>query len=178
MVLKSIRTISEEIGFSGVKLTTHSARNFFPTCSAQLGWAEENRRTVGRRAPVSVMPGLYDRAFCVTEMGLRNDILRKVQNGRGPTQSFDVPMEVGESGKPLTSEIPHELVKTQTDQDQPTQIYPEENPNETGPKPILLKRGAKHMLRQGGESDSETSPGAVTQCMGALGEVDISDLWA
>ena len=143
LVIKSMRTIAAEIGFSDIKLTTHSARNFFPTCSAQLGWSEENRRTVGHWAEGSVMPNVYDRAFCVTELRLRNNILQKIQNGWVPTQSFEVPMEIDDSGSPLTNVKPNERVKIQADQDQPTQIYPEVKNPKDGPNPTPTEIGAE-----------------------------------
>ena len=83
--LEMVRLISDELGFNKGELSLHSARNFLPTCASQLGWGLDDRRKVGHWAPGSEMPDKYDRAFCVTELRLRDNIFPKLMVA-GPPQ--------------------------------------------------------------------------------------------
>ena len=83
--------LGEKVGLKS-NLKLHSPRTFFATCAGQLRFSREEREKLGRWAPGSVMPERYDRAVCVTELRIRDDIVsRIVRDGWRPEASFAVP---------------------------------------------------------------------------------------
>ena len=91
-VLKMFRKLCEYMGYEKPIWTLHSARAWFPTCAAQLGWSEDDRRRLGHWAPGSAMMETYDRADCTSELRLRNTIMGKIAiEGWSPTKAFEVP---------------------------------------------------------------------------------------
>ena len=79
----------------GGKLTLHSPRTFFPTCSAQLGHPLSWRRKLGRWSTNSQMPERYDRSSCSGELALRKRVLAALSKGWKPVDSFHVPLTQG-----------------------------------------------------------------------------------
>ena len=169
-----MRSISDELGFSEVNLNSHSAWGVFSTCSDRLGWGAEDRREVGHMAPESKMHDLYDRAFCVTELRLRSDIIQKIQSGWVPTFTFDVPSESGPSGNDQPCDPPHAQVKTRADQCSPTQVAPNDDATEMATQ----SENGIPLAETEGDVDPDASPGTVSQRLGALGEIFLTDLWA
>ena len=49
------------------------------------------RRTLGRWGPASAMPLRYDRARCVTELCLKNEVVAKLSAGFVPAGVFELP---------------------------------------------------------------------------------------
>ena len=77
------------------RVTLHSFRGWLPTCASQLQFEREKREKLGRWGPGSIMPELYDRAVCATELSLRNDILTSItEKGWRPAASFEIPGKV------------------------------------------------------------------------------------
>ena len=86
----AIQRLEKFFGVSlGLKI--HSPRTWAATCANQLLYSREDREKLGRWAPGSLMPDVYDRAVCVTELRLRDQILEKIRNGWSPSQSFETP---------------------------------------------------------------------------------------
>ena len=90
--------IQTHIG-SELKLKLHSPRNFFTTCASQLLFPLEQREKLGHCAKGSAMPGRYDRAFCTTELRLRDDIISRISGGWRPQIAFEVPTRAKEQGE-------------------------------------------------------------------------------
>ena len=91
----------------GYKLKMHSPRSFFATCASQLRFPREEREKLGHWAPVSVMPDIYDRAVCATELRIRLDVANRITNGRKPSAAFEVPTNNdAQATVPSQSEIP------------------------------------------------------------------------
>ena len=80
-------------GFLGtsVGLKLHIHRSWAASCANQLLYSREDREKLGRWAPGSLMPDLYDRLICTTALRLRDRILEKFRNGRAPSQAFETP---------------------------------------------------------------------------------------
>lgn len=112
------------------------------------------------------MPDKYDRAFCVTELRLRDIALKQVQAGWGPIVSFEAPVPPDQLTLEGTCVI-------NAENSQPTQISPDV-PDDT----LLKEEGEETSRPCESDVDSTTSPGTATQCASDLEEVDISDLWA
>ena len=108
MVSKEWEIISRRVGTNGtvqaaltrledmisihLKLKLHSPRTFFATCASQLRFPREEREKLGHWVAGSVMPERYDRAVCVTELAIRDDIIRRItMDGWRPVNSFSVP---------------------------------------------------------------------------------------
>ena len=104
----ALAKLERHLGFS-LGLRIHSPRTFFATCDGQLRFSREERENLGRWAAGSVMPDRYDREVCVTELLLRNDIPRRInEHGRMPQQAFCVP----KASQPL-SELPPSQAHTE-----------------------------------------------------------------
>ena len=85
-----LKRIEVLLGFSlGLKI--HSPRSWASTCANQLLYSREDREKLGRWAPGSLMPDLYDRAVCATELRLRDEILNKIREGWSPSLPFETP---------------------------------------------------------------------------------------
>ena len=69
----------------------HSPRNWYATMAAQLTMEPDKREHLGRWKKGSKMPGIYDRMVCVAEHAIRNQILEKIDLGRLPCSSFEIP---------------------------------------------------------------------------------------
>ena len=81
------------LGFS-MKLKIHSPRAWFATCAHQLLYPREDREKLGRWDPGSLMPDLYDRSACATELRLRGEILERIRKGVWkPTNAFETPSQ-------------------------------------------------------------------------------------
>ena len=76
-------------------LKLHSARTRFATCARQLEFSLEERTALGHWKPGSLMPNLYDRAVCATELKLRNKILEEIKAGWEPVHAFEIPNNTG-----------------------------------------------------------------------------------
>ena len=92
-VYKHLHLLLAGAKFEKHGITPQSPRNFMPTCASQLGWSREDRETLGRWKPGSIMPNVYDRAACVTELRLRSSVSKQIQSGWIPANSFEIPME-------------------------------------------------------------------------------------
>ena len=87
----ALARLEEKLGFS-LKLKIHSPRAWFSTCAHQLLYPREDREKLGRWAPGSLMPDLYDRAICATELRLRDEILNRIRSGGWePSNAFETP---------------------------------------------------------------------------------------
>ena len=79
------------LGFN-LKLKIHSPRSWVATCAHQLLYPREDREKLGRWNPGSLMPDLYDRSVCATELRLRDEIFEKIRSGVWkPTNAFETP---------------------------------------------------------------------------------------
>ena len=90
-VLSALRRLATETGTGPSDITLHSPRNFLATCANQLGWAREERETLGRWAPGSSMPNRYDMAARATELRLRYNVLETIRKGWRPADAFEIP---------------------------------------------------------------------------------------
>ena len=99
--------LEEVTGFK-IKLRIHSPRTFFATCAGQLRFPREEREKLGRWVAGSVMPERYDRSVCVTELGIRNDIINRINTqGWRPQSAFNVQTNwSGKQGNDGTKEPP------------------------------------------------------------------------
>ena len=80
--LETFRDLGEFLRRNVHKWAMRSARDFPPPpCENQLGWPEEYRRRLGRRAPASQMMDRDGRAVRVAEPGLRSSIFWEIANG-------------------------------------------------------------------------------------------------
>jgi len=71
----------------------HSPRFFLPSLAGQMRFSLEERRTLGRWGPASGMPVRYDRARCVTELLLKNEIVSELRRGFQPAGPFELPSQ-------------------------------------------------------------------------------------
>ena len=79
-VQSTITKIEKGFGFKfGIRI--HSPRAWRATLSKQLLYSREGREKLGRWAPGSLMPDLYDRATCATELRLRGEITQRLRRG-------------------------------------------------------------------------------------------------
>ena len=92
-----IRRLGTHLGFPPL-LTRHSPRTWFATCARQLLFSKDERNMLGHWAPNSDMPDRYDRAYCATELRLRNSVLQRVADGWCPAHAFEVPNDPEEKG--------------------------------------------------------------------------------
>ena len=94
MTQASLTRLEKKLGFDS-HLKLHSPRNWFPTAANQLLMEPDKREHLGRWKKGSVMPELYDKTVCVTELAIRNQILDKIDQGWLPCASFEIPKQVG-----------------------------------------------------------------------------------
>ena len=93
--LKSIELMLGRTPF----LRLHSFRSFIPTCAAQLQFDLEKRRKLGRWSATSMMPELYDRATCASELATRSKVLDSLAEGWRPAKEFEIPETFGVAGR-------------------------------------------------------------------------------
>ena len=161
-VLKMFRKLCEYMGYEKPIRTLHSARSWFPTCAAQLGWSEDDRRRLGHWAPGSDMMETYDRAVCTSELRLRNTIMGKITSeGRSPTKAFEVPPAASFEDMPPTRG---------SDSSGDTQVAIIPTPNKNAATGVIITEGELS------EDDSSTSS-LTWDKLSVLSEVDIADLY-
>ena len=90
VVQATLTRLEQFLGFPKL-LKLHSARTRFATCAGKLEFSLEERTTLGRWEPGSVMPNLYDRAICATELKIRRKILERINEGWVPAHAFEIP---------------------------------------------------------------------------------------
>ena len=164
-VLKMFRKLCEHMGYEKPVWTLHSARAWFPTCAAQLGWSEDDRRRLGHWAPGSAMMETYDRAFCTSELRLRSKILGNITiDGWQPTKEFEVPQQIGDANNVQNGGSPSNQATLKIKDSPATQEV-------AG----LVKNEQNDDV---GESGDESSTSSVTwDNESVLSEVDIADLY-
>ena len=102
MTQAALVKLEQKLGFEP-RLKLHSPRNWYATLANQLLMEPDKREKLGRWKKGSVMPEIYDRTVCVTELEIRNQILEKIDLGWLPCASFEIPKPVGKtSTKTLT----------------------------------------------------------------------------
>ena len=87
-----LNRIGGQLGFD-IGLKIHSPRAWIATCANQLLYPREDREKLGRWAPGSLMPDIYDRARCTAELSLMGEIINRIRSGRVPTKSFETPAD-------------------------------------------------------------------------------------
>ena len=75
----------------GGDYTLHSPRFYVPGLAGQIGMTLEQRRTLGHWGPNSSMPVRYDQARCCTELKMKADLWRQLENGFEPAADFHIP---------------------------------------------------------------------------------------
>ena len=85
----ALTRLGKSLGFN-TGIRAHSPRSWYATIARQLLYSREDREKLGHWAPGSLMPELYDRATCATELRLRDEILSKIKNGFKPSGPFEV----------------------------------------------------------------------------------------
>lgn len=83
------------------KITLHITRNWFPTYAKQLSFSKEYRTALGRWNPGSNMPDRYDRSVCATELALRDNIVTRIEKGRGPAPPYEIPSKSNTKARDL-----------------------------------------------------------------------------
>ena len=101
----AIRRAELHLGFPPM-LTRHSPRTWFATCARQLLVSKGERNMLGHWAPNSDMPEHYDRAYCATELRIRNSVFLRVADGWVPARAFEVPNGPDEKGAGTPLESP------------------------------------------------------------------------
>ena len=91
-VQATLTRIEKEFGMEN-HLKIHSPRTWYATLARQLAYRREDREKLWHWAPGSLMPDVYDRAACVSELRLRDEILEKIRNGYKPVSPFEVPSQ-------------------------------------------------------------------------------------
>ena len=94
VIQAALTRLEQFLGFHKL-LKLHSARTWFATCARQLDFSLEERTMLGHWKPGSLMPNLYDRAACATEIKLRNKVLEHINAGWVPAQAFEIPNPPG-----------------------------------------------------------------------------------
>ena len=82
----------------------HPPRSWCATIARQLLYSREDREKLGLWAPGSLMPELYDRATCATELRLRDEILTKIKEGFVPAGPFELAKKAGAEIKAESSD--------------------------------------------------------------------------
>ena len=90
IVQAALTKLEKEFGFD-CALKIHSPRSWHATLAKQLLYSREDREKLGHWAPGSLMPDLYDRATCATELRLRDEILQRIREGWAPAGPYEVP---------------------------------------------------------------------------------------
>ena len=62
----------------------------------RLLFSKDERKILGNWAPSSDMPDHYDRAYCATDIQLRNSVLRRVSDGWAHAHAFEAPNDPDE----------------------------------------------------------------------------------
>ena len=88
--LAFLRRPSKMCGFA-VEFTPRCPREILPTRTAQIGWRKDDRTALWRRAPNSAIPTWYDRTVGKAEPRFRNEIIKKVNDGRKPSADSELP---------------------------------------------------------------------------------------
>ena len=85
LALRAMRAYLAKIGPPKAMQKLHSHRNALNARASQLGWPSADRAVIGRWAPKSLMPIAYDRSKCVAGIRLRNDVAKRIRDGRAPS---------------------------------------------------------------------------------------------
>ena len=83
----TLTRIEREFGFAN-NLNVHSPRSWYATLTNQLLYSREDREKIGHWSPGILMPDLYDRATCATELRSRGEILEKIRGGAASGRSI------------------------------------------------------------------------------------------